>query len=335
MSIMLTRHNIRSIITVASVKQRRCFLFLKGKNKMITYVASSLYLSPAHVLVNTVNTQGVMGKGVAAEFKRIYPEMFEQYRDLCERDEIDIGVLWIYKTPRKWILNFPTKRHWRNPSKPEYIEAGLKKFYDKFAEVSVHSIAFPALGCGNGGLNWQETVKPLMEKYLNKLPIDIFIHLPWASSGRPEHEDQEFIARWLRSEPASLPFTEVWEDLQTVLKKRSNFVTFKNQSPFSAQIAEDRKGILIETTSRKSTIEYDLLLDFWQQLRRYGYTARGITPSGLDKNVSYLAPVFAELNYVKRVQLSETDDFESKSFIGLQYIAPSAQVSRNLELFPI
>jgi O-acetyl-ADP-ribose deacetylase (regulator of RNase III) len=302
---------------------------------MITYVASNLYTSPAQVLVNTVNTQGVMGKGVAAEFKRIYPQMFEQYRDLCERKEIDIGVLWLYKTPRKWILNFPTKKHWRNPSKPEYIEASLKKFYDQFAEAGIHSIAFPALGCGNGGLDWQTIVKPLMEKYLNKLPIDVFIHLPWVNSDLPEHKDQIEIAKWLRSEPASLPFTEVWEDLQKILKQKSDFETFVNRSPFIAGIAEDQRGIVIETKSEKRTkVDYDWLLDFWQQLRRYGYTRRGIAPSGLDKNVSYLAPIFAELYYVQPVQLSETDNFESKSFTGLQYIAPPAQPAQNLSLFP-
>jgi O-acetyl-ADP-ribose deacetylase (regulator of RNase III) len=301
---------------------------------MITYVASDLYTSPAQVLVNTVNTQGVMGKGVAAEFKRIYPKMFEQYRDLCERKEIDIGILWIYKTPRKWILNFPTKKHWRNPSRPEYIEAGLKKFYNQFAEVSINSIAFPALGCGNGGLDWQTTVKPLMEKYLNRIPIDIFIHLPWVNSNLPEHEDQVKIAKWLRSDPESLPFTEVWEDLQKILNQKSGFETFVNHSPFTARIAEDQRGIVIETISeKKSKIDYDWLLDFWQQLRRYGYTSRGIAPSGLDKSVSYLMPIFAHLDYVKPVQLSETDDFQSR-FTGLQYIAPPARTSQNLELFP-
>lgn len=302
---------------------------------MITYVANSLYTSPAQVLVNTVNTQGVMGKGVAAEFKRIYPKMFEQYRDLCERREIDIGVLWIYKTPRKWILNFPTKKHWRNPSKPEYVEAGLKKIYNQFADVGVHSIAFPALGCGNGGLDWQGVVKPMMEKYLNKLPIDVFVHLPWINNNLPEHDNQEEIATWLRSEPASLPFTEVWEDLQKVLKRKPDFETFVNHSPFTARVADGQRGIVIESKSKKSTVDYELLLDFWQQLRRYGYTRRGIAPSGLDKNISYLAPIFAQLNYVKPVQLSETDDFESRSFTGLQYIAPAAQTAQNLELFPV
>lgn len=293
---------------------------------MITYVAGSMFSSPAQVLVNTVNTQGVMGKGVAAEFKRIYPEMFTQYRTLCELNKIDVGVLWIYKTSHKWVLNFPTKKNWRNPSKPEYIEAGLKKFYDKYAEFGIHSIAFPALGCGNGGLNWEKVVKPIMEKYLKKMPIDVFIHLPWVNNDLPEHKNQDAVTEWLRSEPASLSFAEVWEDLQKILSNKSDFVTFANSSPFSAKINQEKTGIIIETTSAKrSTISHELLLNVWQQLRRYGYTRRAIAPGGRERDMSYIVPILAELHYVKPVQLSETDDFDLRSSIGLQYFAPPAE----------
>lgn len=111
---------------------------------MITYVAGNLFTSPAQVLVNTVNTQGVMGKGIALQFRKTFPDMFKKYQDLCETNKIDIGVLWIYKTPHKWILNFPTKRHWRNPSRAEYIEIGLRKLSEKFNELGIYSIAFPA-----------------------------------------------------------------------------------------------------------------------------------------------------------------------------------------------
>lgn len=301
---------------------------------MITYVASSLLKSPAQVLVNTVNTQGVMGKGIAAAFKQIYPEMFAQYRNLCEKGELEIGGLWLYKTPRKWILNFPTKKHWRNPSKPEYIEAGLRKFCDKFLDVGIYSIAFPALGCGNGGLDWQTTVKPLMERYLKNLPIDVFIHPHVLDSYAPEHENQADITKWLRSEPASLPFTEVWEDLVRVLSHKTKFKTFSTGSAFSVNVSNEPKGITIVTSSKKITVEYESLLDFWQQLRRYGFTRRGITRRGLDKELSYLAPLFARLEYVRPVVLSDNDNFESKSSIGLQYLAPAAQTRDLFSLLP-
>ena len=145
-------------------------------NKMINYVSGNLFDSPAQVFVNAVNTVGVMGKGIAKEFKERYPEMFHRYQALCESGEISIGKLWLYKTPDKWILNFPTKKHWRQPSRLEYIEAGLARFVESYSDYGIYSIAFPALGCGHGGLDFDSQVRPLMEKYLSDLPIDIFVY---------------------------------------------------------------------------------------------------------------------------------------------------------------
>ena len=89
---------------------------------MITYVDFSLFDSPAKVLVNTVNTVGVMGKGIAKEFKSIYPDMFDEYQQLCEDGALDIGKLWVYKTSHKWVLNFPTRTALAEPFK-----AGIPK----------------------------------------------------------------------------------------------------------------------------------------------------------------------------------------------------------------
>lgn len=144
---------------------------------MITYVSGSLFQSPAHVLVNTVNTVGVMGKGIAYQFKLAYPEMFKQYQAWCESGQFNIGQLWLYKTSHKWILNFPTKQDWRQPSRLEYIEQGLKKFVTMYPLKGITTISFPQLGCGNGELNWDKQVKPLMENYLSNLPISVYIHL--------------------------------------------------------------------------------------------------------------------------------------------------------------
>lgn len=93
---------------------------------MIRYVEQNIFESPAQVIVNTVNTVGVMGKGIAKDFKKYYPEMFKEYQRYCEIGALEVGKLWLYKTPNKWVLNFPTKKHWRNPSRLEYIESGLK-----------------------------------------------------------------------------------------------------------------------------------------------------------------------------------------------------------------
>ncbi|MBQ7522725.1 MAG: macro domain-containing protein [Clostridia bacterium] len=143
---------------------------------MLTYLKGDLLSSPAQVQVNTVNTAGVMGKGIALQFKKKYPEMFIVYQRVCEKQQLDTGELYLWKSPEKWVLMFPTKKHWRNPSRMEYIESGLQKFVDNYEKFGIESIAFPKLGCGNGGLEWS-VVKPVMEKYLRPLPINIYIYL--------------------------------------------------------------------------------------------------------------------------------------------------------------
>lgn len=127
-----------------------------------------IFESSAQTLVNTINCVGVMGKGLALEFKNRYPAMFDKYKSFCDKGVFKPGVLWIYKAEDgKWILNFPTKIDWRNPSEMSYIEEGLTKFVEIWKEKGITSIAFPLLGCNNGGLNPDEVI-PLMEKYLNQ-----------------------------------------------------------------------------------------------------------------------------------------------------------------------
>lgn len=146
---------------------------------MIKYVRGDLLKSPAQVLVNTVNTVGVMGAGIALQFKEQYPEMFQKYQLLCKKKLLDIGKLYLWKptnTSSKEILLFPTKKHWLNLSELNWIEAGLQKFVENYERLNIKSIAFPKLGCGNGGLSWHD-VKPVMEKYLEPLPIKIYVYI--------------------------------------------------------------------------------------------------------------------------------------------------------------
>ena len=96
-------------------------------------------------------------------FKDKFPEMFQQYQTRCENKSIDIGKLFLFRGATKWVLNFPTKKHWHDPSKPEYIEAGLDTFIDGYARNGITSIVFPRLGCGNGGLDWDKQIRPLMK----------------------------------------------------------------------------------------------------------------------------------------------------------------------------
>jgi O-acetyl-ADP-ribose deacetylase (regulator of RNase III) len=136
-----------------------------------------MFNSKVMALVNTVNCMGVMGIGIAKEFKIKYPEMFAEYVKKCTAKEITIGKLYMYPiSDDRVIINFPTKNHWRYRSRIKYIEEGLKDFISRYKEWKITSVAFPQLGCGNGGLKWSE-VKPLMEKYLGNLDIDIEIYV--------------------------------------------------------------------------------------------------------------------------------------------------------------
>ena len=144
---------------------------------MIIYTEASIFDSPADVLVNTVNTVGVMGKGIAKEFKRLHPEMFQSYQDMCKSGKFQIGDLWMYRHSSGGILNFPTKHDWRSGSKIEYIEKGLQRFVKEYKTYKVRTVSFPQLGCGNGQLDWENDVKRLMEDYLSNLPLYILIHV--------------------------------------------------------------------------------------------------------------------------------------------------------------
>lgn len=156
---------------------------------MIELRKGNLFDSKCQTLVNTVNCVGIMGKGIALQFKTKYPHMFTVYKDACKKGLLkNGGDLWLFHlgqflpfgdfvfTNYPKILCFATKEDWRNPSKLEWIETGLKNFVKDYENLKITSIAFPKLGCNNGGLNWENEVKPLMIKYLSDLPIKVEIY---------------------------------------------------------------------------------------------------------------------------------------------------------------
>ncbi len=162
---------------------------------MLIYRRTSIFESPAQTLVNTVNCVGVMGKGLAHAFKEREPGMFRAYKRICDQNALEPGKLWLWRGKGSWVLNFPTKIHWRNPSRIEWIEQGFSKFVSAYADQGITEISFPQLGCGNGNLEWTE-VRPLMEHYLAKIAIPVYIHDYTVDVGLPEH--LEPIARALK-----------------------------------------------------------------------------------------------------------------------------------------
>lgn len=150
----------------------------------IKVIKGNIFNTKAQTIVNTINCVGVMGKGIALVYKLRYPKMFDIYKEFCISKDIAIGKLWLYKgeANNPWVLNFPTKFHWKYPSKIEYIEKGLQKFVDTYKQRGIESIAFPLLGAHNGGLD-RDVVIALMYEYLSKcdIPIEIYEYDPLVS----------------------------------------------------------------------------------------------------------------------------------------------------------
>jgi O-acetyl-ADP-ribose deacetylase (regulator of RNase III) len=138
---------------------------------------SDLFASPAHTLVNPVNTVGVMGAGLARVFRDRYPEMFREYQARCRDGSLRIGTLMLWQGPDRWVLNLPTKTSWKLPSTLAHIEAGLRRFRADYQALQIESVAFPALGCGCGSLGWSD-VHPLLARHLGDLSIPIDVYPP-------------------------------------------------------------------------------------------------------------------------------------------------------------
>lgn len=146
------------------------------------YTTGNLLDVPADALVNTVNTMGVMGKGIALMFKEKFPENFRLYEEACEAGRVEVGHLMITEGsdmygPR-WIVNFPTKKHWRHPSRLEWIESGLKELRKFIESKGVKSIAIPPLGAGNGGLDWIDVRAVISRELENLKGVDVVVFEP-------------------------------------------------------------------------------------------------------------------------------------------------------------
>ncbi|SKN08463.1 RNase III inhibitor [Mycobacteroides abscessus subsp. massiliense] len=190
---------------------------------MITYGDGDLLAADTQALVNTVNCVGVMGKGIALQFKRRFPENFRAYEKACKQGEVAIGAMFVTETAQldgpTYIVNFPTKKHWRSPSHLSYVTAGLADLTKIIRERHITSIAIPPLGAGNGGLNWPE-VEPLIIAAFKDLPdVRVVLYAPSGgvrSIAPPQHIRMtwgramllEALRGYLRQRKAAEP----WED---------------------------------------------------------------------------------------------------------------------------
>lgn len=185
-----------------------------------------IFTSNAKTLVNTINCVGTMGKGIALEFKKRYPLMYKEYVEMCKNGEIKAGNPYYYEDLcGNSIINFPTKDDWRMPSKLSYIKDGLEWFKNNYKELGLTSVAFPPLGCGNGGLSW-DIVGPLMYFELKDIPIEIEIYAPYGTA--PEKITEEYLKENITANMTdivgnkSVKFNKNWLLLLYAVQKLNN-----------------------------------------------------------------------------------------------------------------
>jgi O-acetyl-ADP-ribose deacetylase (regulator of RNase III) len=182
----------------------------------ITRGAGNLLTQDVDALVNTVNTEGIMGKGIALQFKKAWPAMFKDYEAACKRGEVAVGHMHVWATgsltgPR-YIINFPTKRHWRARSRLIDIETGLHDLTRVIRDLGIRSVAIPPLGCGNGGLNWRD-VEPRILTSLKPLAgaVDVLIFPPMGAPSATEQPSRESAPKLTSARAALLALMREYE----------------------------------------------------------------------------------------------------------------------------
>jgi len=164
---------------------------------MITYKTGNIFNSSAQVITNTINCVGVMGKGLALAYKNKFPEMYNDYKQKCNEGQVKAGQPYLWENDQVQVLNFPTKRHWKQASLLEDVEEGLKYLASNYSDMGISSIALPPLGCGLGGLNWAD-VKNLINKYLGSIEdLDVYVYEAMESKTQVDDKDQN--SEWINS----------------------------------------------------------------------------------------------------------------------------------------
>lgn len=290
-------------------------------NAMLIYRRTSLLESSAQTLVNTVNCVGVMGKGIAKEFRDREPQMYAAYRRICEQKLLRPGKLWLWKGSTQWVLNFPTKDHWRNPSKLEWIEQGLQKFVSGFSELGIREISFPRLGCGNGGLNW-DNVQPVMEHYLAPLKIQIFIHDFDKKIGLPEH--LEHIPSVLAGQIDTAPsYTEFLSMLPRAIELAgSNFIDLSSHERLSAEY--DGTELRLSTPNVEWAFDAEDLWGIWVSLQK-GFLTQEKAGWAAFESGSALISLLALLPFVRLIEIQRFGDAASE--LALELAQPATSIA--------
>ncbi len=182
---------------------------------MIELTQGDILHADAEALVNTVNCVGVMGRGIALQFKKVFPENFKRYKAVCDKKELQPGKMFIHNLNQlynpRYVVNFPTKRHWKGKSRMEDIEAGLQTLVAEVRKKNIHSIAIPPLGCGLGGLRWEDVRARIEEAFQDLTDVQVLLYepkgAPPAKKNGPFQEDAGLDCRASRAARFDAPLS--------------------------------------------------------------------------------------------------------------------------------
>jgi hypothetical protein len=227
--------------------------------------------------------------------------MFDQYQATCRAGRFGVGQLHLYRTAHKWVLNFPIRKHWRDRLQLDTLETGLQRFAAIYAEQGITSASFPAFGMEGDELNWNE-VRPLMEAYLDPLPMIVYIH---RIDEQQVQRNARTIGAWLNGMPQAITFDKVWRDLIRLVRRKNTLTTGDGMAFTVTQEEKARsRSLSVRSDEDDFYLSESLLSDLWAYIRVAGYCVPDNLPSGLESYAPYLVALFAQLDYVRPVEIS-------------------------------
>lgn len=292
---------------------------------MLTTVYGDLFASPARVLLNPVNTVGTMAAGLSESFRQIYPDMFAQYQSLCEADALNMGQVFLYRTPHKWILNVPIRKHYRAAVRLDSVAQALQKIATIYAAQGITSLSMPVPGAGEGVT--QDEVLPMLESYLGSLPLMVYVHLP-ADERLPEQRQHlQTTARWLHGTPRDITFDSFVRGISSIARRYTTLPTLLDERPFQIQLRQEEappRRLSLRLTPHGGEpffLPLTMLRDLWQYIVMAGYVHPANLPSGMDAIGAELVTLVCRLSYVRPVLMALRD---ASPVVGAHYIPPVA-----------
>ncbi|GIK29391.1 MAG: hypothetical protein BroJett007_25290 [Chloroflexota bacterium] len=280
---------------------------------MLVDLHADLFLSPADVWIMPVSTTGAASTEVAADFKRFFPSALAQYRLACEVGDLKPGALLYLRGDGVDIVALPIRRHWRSAAAADMLEAGLQKLADRWPDLAIPSLALPRFA--GAELNWDGVVRPLLDTYLDPLPIPVYVHHSEPADKRRGVRQIEQRVTHAYSRP---PFEQFWRDLGRAVRAVYGKFTTASDESFRAAIetgARLRRLVLTPEHGPAFAFSSAVLNDFWTQVIHARVVFAHQLTGGMEPAAPYLFPLLTQLSYLSTVRGTMNGRTESDALL--------------------